>query len=73
MVGGTKEVPEKLKSKIGYLQIPVARSPWRQNFVLWRPNICRFSVQNQLHVTLLVARILSWLPDFRKFVHPYPK
>jgi hypothetical protein len=73
MAGGAQEMPEKLKSKIGCLQIPVARSPWRPNFVLWRPNSCRFSVQNPLHATLLVARILRWLPNFRKFVQPCPK
>ena len=34
------------------------------------PHICASSVWNFLHVTLLDPRILRWLPDVWKFLHP---
>ena len=34
------------------------------------PRICRFSVWNLLHVTLLATRIVGWLLDFGKNTYP---
>jgi len=34
------------------------------------PNICGFSVLNWHHVTLVMSRILLWLLDFWKILHP---
>jgi hypothetical protein len=36
------------------------------------PNICGSSVWDLPHVPLLEARLLKWLLDFGKFVHPFP-
>jgi len=46
-------------------QIPGARS-LATRFCVVAPNICGSSVWNLLHITVLVPRILSWLPDFWK-------
>ena len=34
------------------------------------PNICGFPVSNWHHVTLVMFRILLWLIDFWKILHP---
>lgn len=34
------------------------------------PNICGFSVSNWHHVNLVISRILLWLLDFWKILHP---
>lgn len=40
------------------------RSPWRLNFVRWRPNICEFSVRDLFHVSLQAPRNLRGLLHF---------
>jgi hypothetical protein len=35
------------------------------------PNICGFPVSNWHHVTLVTSRILLWLIDFWKILHPF--
>jgi hypothetical protein len=54
---------------IGSTQILGARSPGRLNFVV-APNVCGSSAWNFPNVTFLVPRILSWLLEFWKIVHP---
>jgi hypothetical protein len=46
---------------------------WLTKFCTVASNICGSSVWNLLLVTLLASRILGWLLDFQKFVHPYMK